>query len=34
MKNILSKEALDREAALWINLKKALKETPVKACRK
>ncbi len=34
MKKILSKEVLDREAAFWTNLKKAVKESPVKACRK
>jgi hypothetical protein len=34
MKKVLSKEALDREASFWTSLKKALKESPVKACRK
>jgi len=34
MKKVLSKEALDREASFWNNIKRALKESPVKACRK
>ncbi len=34
MKKILSKKALDKEASFWIGRKAAVKEAPVKGCRK
>ena len=34
MKKILSKEALEKEASFWTTMKKALKESPAKECRK
>ena len=34
MKKVLSKEVMDKEASLWNAARKALKESPVKECRK
>jgi hypothetical protein len=34
VKKALSKEALDKEAAFWTSLKKAVKENPGKVCHK
>lgn len=34
MKKVLSKEVLEKEAALWKGLKKAAADNPGKACRK
>jgi len=34
MKKMLSKDVLEKEAALWLGLKKAAAENPGKVCRK
>lgn len=34
MKKMLSKDVLEKEAALWKGLKKAAEENPGKVCRK
>jgi hypothetical protein len=34
MKKVLSKEVLEKEASFWAGIKNALKESPVKSCRK
>jgi hypothetical protein len=34
MKKPLSKKASQREASFWNNLKKALRDTPMKVCQK